>query len=129
LLVAAGRIEEPNAEEVLLRHMYGPAMGVRGGDLVGYRDPLALTDAEALALSSALHVDLLRVPDLLSWVNSDLSRAIDRLETVPKERFASPDDAYRLVGLIAQAGQIVVSAEASAEASAEQEESEATKQA
>jgi len=113
LLVAAGRIEEPNAEEVLLRHMYGPATGIKGGYLVGYHEPLALTDMEALALSNALHADLLRGAsrDPISEINGDLSRAIHRLERVPTERFANREERLRLQELIAQAGQIVASAE------------------
>ncbi len=111
LLVEAGRIQEPNAEEILLRHMYGPPTANASGYLMGWREPLALTDTEAVALSNALHADLLRVPDPLSAINRDLTRAIDRLETVPKERFANPNDIYRLGTLVAQAGGIVAGQE------------------
>ncbi len=111
LLVQAGRIEEPNAEEILLRRMYGPPTGNTGGYLMGWREALDLTDAEALALSDALHADLLRVPDPLDAVNRSLTSAIHSLETVPADRFVNPEDTRRVLTLVAQAGQIVASAE------------------
>jgi hypothetical protein len=77
---------------------------------VGWDAPLGLSTDEGIALSAALLRDLTR-PDPLSWVNRDLTRAIDHLETVPKERFADPADIYRVGSLVAQAGQIVASAE------------------
>lgn len=115
LLVAAGRIEEPNAEEILLRHMYGPPTEKKGGYCMGWHEALSLTDAEALALASAFHADLFSVPDPLSQANRGLTSAIHNMERVPKERFADPEDARRVLTLVAQAGQIVASAEASAE--------------
>ncbi|MGH3146025.1 MAG: hypothetical protein ACRDTR_09520, partial [Rubrobacter sp.] len=70
------------SDYVLLRHMYGPATEALGGYLMGCREPLELTDEEAVALSSAFYGDLLRVPDPVSQVNRSLTSAIDRLETV-----------------------------------------------
>jgi hypothetical protein len=43
LLLQAGRVEEPNAQLVLLRHMYGPRPAAEGGYLRGFEKPLALT--------------------------------------------------------------------------------------
>ena len=54
LLVEAGRIEEPNAEEILLRHMYGPPTAVVGGYLSEWEEPLELTMEERDSLSWAL---------------------------------------------------------------------------
>jgi hypothetical protein len=91
--------------------MYGPPTEVRSGYLIGWIDALALIDEEAVALSSALNRDLLRVPDPLSRVNRPLTGAIEGLEAVPAERFASREDALRVQSLVAEAGQIVAAAE------------------
>jgi hypothetical protein len=53
LLVEAGRIEEPHANETLVRHMHGPAPGPTGGYLRGFEKPLKLTKEERYALSRA----------------------------------------------------------------------------
>ncbi len=54
LLVEAGRVQEPNAEETLLRHMYGPPAPGEGGYLSGWEEPLELTKKEGATLSWAL---------------------------------------------------------------------------
>jgi len=66
LLIEAGRIEEPNAEEILLRHMYGPATQTVGGYLAGSSEPLGLTREEKTALASAFLGD---------WVGSSQKSA------------------------------------------------------
>ncbi len=59
LLVEAGRVQEPHAEETLLRHMYGPPAPVEGGYLSGWEEPLELTMEERNSLSRAFLGDLL----------------------------------------------------------------------
>jgi hypothetical protein len=56
LLVEAGRIEEPNAEETLLRHMYGPSeapASTVGGYLSGWEETLSLSIEERKSLTRA----------------------------------------------------------------------------
>ena len=45
----------------------------------------------------------------LSEVSTNLTRVLGRLEDVSDEAFTRPEDRFRLVELIAQAGQIVAS--------------------
>ena len=112
LLVEAGRIEEPNAEEILLRHMYGPPTEVKGGYMVGWGEPLELTDDEANAVSWALMGGRLGAPDPLSLVNRHLTRAKESLQAVSADKFTNQEEASRAQSLVAQAEQIVAAAEA-----------------